>query len=91
MILQLPVSQRFTLELTPPPGFTADWPARKIHSDWGSVEETLGREGETVVSTLRLDMPSQTVQPASYPAFSRFCHAADELMTRPLVLRRRAR
>jgi hypothetical protein len=35
---------------------------------------------------LHLSIAAQTVSPASYPEFARFCHAVDELLARPARL-----
>ena len=88
LILQIPVVQHMDLHLTPPPGFGYDKPPRRITSQWGSIDETLVVEEGWLTSKLTLHLQAQTITPDEYPAFARFCTAADELMLRPLVLRR---
>lgn len=83
LILQLPVQRRFTVTIRPPAGWTVERPARQLQADWGSLEETLEEAPDGIRSELVLAIPAQTVDPEDYPRFARFCHAVDELMSRP--------
>ena len=83
LVLQLPISQRRELVLHPPPGWTVSRPPRLLETPWGTVREELEVTAASVHSLLRLDIPAQVVPPEDYPAFARFCHAVDELMSRP--------
>jgi hypothetical protein len=88
LIMPVPVLQRNELIIDVPEGWTiADTP-RRVEARWGSVEETIERDGRRHRSVLRLELPAQTVAPDDYPEFARFCHAVDELNSRPPVLSR---
>jgi hypothetical protein len=90
LTLRVPVERRLELELIVPPGWQlADRAPRRLNAEWGSVSETLERTTESTRSVLRIALPMQTVDPGEYPAFSRFCHAVDELATRPPRLQRK--
>lgn len=91
LIMPVPVLQRLELAVELPEGFTIDHRPRRIETRWGSVVETVEVEGRRYRSVLRLEIPAQTVAPEDYPEFARFCHAADELVSRPPVLTRDAR
>mgnify|MGYP001114198290 CR=1 FL=1 len=86
--MPVPVIQTTELTLEPPPGWTIDRAPRKIETRWGALVETVGRDGRQVVSEVRLELPAQTVAPDAYPKFARFCHAVDELASRPPILSR---
>ena len=86
LIMPVPVLQRNELVVEAPPGWTMDRRPRKIDTRWGSVVETIEREGQRFRSVLRLELPAQTVVPDEYPEFARFCHAVDELNLRPPIL-----
>ena len=91
LVLHLPHEQTVVLELEPPAGWSATWPERRFDAPWGEVrEEMVGREGRAL-STLELRIPAQVIEPDDYPGFVRFCHAVDELLTRPPVLVRTTR
>ncbi len=87
LVLHLPILQRYELELVPPPGWSGEARPRRLETRWGSVHEELEVGAGRVRSVLRLELPAQTVDPADYPEFARFCHAVDELVLRPPVLR----
>ncbi len=92
LTLRVPVERRLELELIVPPGWQlSDRVPRRLDAGWGSVSETLEREAESTRSVLRIALPMQTVAPGEYPAFARFCHAVDELTTRPPRLQPAAR
>jgi hypothetical protein len=91
LILRVPVSRRLELELLAPPGWKpSERVPRRLDARWGSVTETLERAADSTRSVLRITLPVQTVAPEQYPAFARFCHAVDELATRPPRLERSA-
>lgn len=83
LIMPVPVLQRHGLVVEVPEGWTMDQQARRLETRWGSVIETIERDGRRVRSSLRLELPAQTVSPEEYPEFARFCHAVDELISRP--------
>lgn len=83
LVLALGFSQRLILELTVPPGWTVQRQPRLLEARWGSVDETLTRDGDVIRSLLAIEIPPQTVAPEDYPEFARFCHAVDELASRP--------
>jgi hypothetical protein len=84
--MPVPVLQRSELTIDLPDGWTIDRPPRRIESRWGSLIETLDREGQRLTSVVRLELPAQTVAPEEYGEFARFCHAVDELNSRPPVM-----
>jgi len=86
LILPVPVLQRNELVIEVPDGWIIDHLPRRIESKWGSVVETIVRDGQRYRSTVRLELPAQTVAPGDYPEFARFCHAVDELNSRPPVM-----
>ncbi len=86
LVLQLPISQRHELVLELPSGWTMDRGPRLLEARWGSVREELEITDGRVHSVLRLEIPAQVVAPEEYPEFARFCHAVDELMSRPPTL-----
>jgi hypothetical protein len=86
LIMPVPVLQRSELTLELPEGWTIDQRPRKIESRWGSVVESIEVDGRRHRSILRLELAAQTVAPEDYPAFARFCHAVDELSSRPPIL-----
>ena len=86
LIMPVPVLQRSELTIDLPDGWTIDRPPRRIESRWGSLIETLDREGQRLTSVVRLELPAQTVAPEEYGEFARFCHAVDELNSRPPVM-----
>jgi hypothetical protein len=88
LIMPVPVLQRNELVIDIPEGWKMSAKPRRIETRWGSVHETIERDGQRVRSVLRLELPAQTVQPDDYPDFARFCHAVDELTSRPPVLTR---
>jgi len=81
--LRLPITERVTTEIEPPPGWTVDRTPRRLQSSWGSLTEELSVENGRYRSVVELEVPSRTVSPDDYPAFARFCHAVDELNSRP--------
>lgn len=83
LVLQLPIRQRLELELRPPEGWKAEGGERKLKSTWGEVSEDLSAEDGVWRSILKLRIPAQVVATDRYPEFVRFCHAVDELMSRP--------
>jgi hypothetical protein len=87
LIMPVPVLHRNVLEITPPPGWTVVGQPRKIEAEWGSLVETIEHDGKVHRSVMRLELPAQTIEPDAYPAFARFCHALDELASRPPVLK----
>ncbi len=88
LIMPVPVLQRNELVIEAPAGWTMDRQPRKIETQWGSLVETIERDGRRTRSILRLELPAQTVMPDEYREFSRFCHAVDELNFRPPILTR---
>ena len=52
------------------------------------LDEILDGDAARNESVLTLQLPPQTVTPEEYPEFARFCQAVDELMSRPLTVRR---
>jgi len=88
LIMPVPVLQRNELVIEAPDGWTVAGAPRRIEARWGSVAETIERDGRRHRSVLRLELPAQTVAPEDYPEFARFCHAVDELNSRPPVLNR---
>ncbi len=92
LVMRLPVERRLELELVPPPGWqVAERPPRRLEAAWGSVLETLSAAQGAQRSELSIVLPAQTVEPAGYRAFARFCQAVDELATRPPRLQRAPR
>jgi hypothetical protein len=87
LILGLPILRRLELDLTLPEGWVIERPERRLQATWGSVQEQLVLDGNRVQSVLLLDIPARTVSPEEYPEFARFCHAVDELSSRPPRLR----
>jgi len=83
LVLQVPFLQRFDLSLVPPDGWTVVGRKRLLETRYGGVDEDLEREGTSIRSILRRRLSPQTVAPQDYPEFARFCHAVDELVTRP--------
>jgi hypothetical protein len=91
LIMPVPVLQRVELVIDLPEGWTIDHPPRRVETQWGSVVETVNQIDGPYRSVLRLEIPAQTVAPDDYPEFARFCHAADELSSRPpVMIRKRA-
>jgi hypothetical protein len=90
LVLQLPVEQQTSLEIDPPPGWEARWSERRFETRWGSVVEEISERDGWLHSVLELSIPAQVVEPEDYGEFARFCHAIDELVSRPPVLRRTA-
>lgn len=86
LIMAVPVLQRHTLDIEVPEGWRLEAGPRRLETRWGSVKETIERNGARVSSTLVLELPAQTVAPEDYPEFARFCHAVDELISRPPIL-----
>jgi hypothetical protein len=86
LIMPVPVLQRNELEIVLPEGYDIEGRPRRLETRWGSVIETVERDGRRHRSVLRLELPAQTVAPEDYPEFARFCHAVDELNSRPPVL-----
>jgi len=86
LIMPVPVLQRNELVIEAPEGWTIDGAPRRIEARWGSLVETIERDGRRHRSVLQLELPAQTVAPDDYPEFARFCHAVDELNSRPPVL-----
>jgi len=86
LIMPVPVLQRNELTLELPEGWTVEQKPRMIESRWGSVVESISIVGRRHQSVLKLELPAQKVTPEDYPAFARFCHAVDELSSRPPVL-----
>jgi hypothetical protein len=91
LLLQLPVLQRAELEMVVPEGWTVRRQPRRFEARWGRVEETLEVAPGRLRSVLALRVDAQVVTPEDYPAFVRFCHAVDELITRPPELQREER
>ncbi len=87
LVLQLPLLRTWTMTLTMPFDVEVVSASRRFSSQWGSVDEDLRVESNTVRSTLDLAIPAQVVSPQRYPEFARFCHAVDELILRPLAIR----
>jgi hypothetical protein len=88
-MLRLPMERRIRLDLVPPPGWQPKKrKPRRLDAEWGSVSETLEKVDGSLQSVLRISLPSQTVLPADYKAFARFCQAIDELTTRAPRLER---
>ncbi len=82
--LALPFVQRVETEIRAPSGWTVLAPERRIEREWGSVHETVEKmPDDGVRSVLRVEVLAQSVAPGDYPAFARFCHAVDELASRP--------
>ncbi len=90
LIMPVPVLQSNELVIELPDGWTIDHRPRRLETKWGSVTETIEREGNRHRSVLRLELPAQTIEPEDYPEFARFCHAVDELNSRPPILTRSA-
>ena len=89
LMLRLPMERRIRLDLVPPPGWQPKKrKPRRLDAEWGSVSETLEKVDGSLQSVLRISLPSQTVLPADYKAFARFCQAIDELTTRAPRLER---
>jgi hypothetical protein len=84
LVLRVPLSRHLELEVVPPAGWRqAERRPRRLEARWGSVDETLQQTDELQHSVLKIVLPAQTVSPEEYPEFARFCHAVDELTTRP--------
>jgi uncharacterized protein HemY len=82
--LVLPLQQRVETEIRTPAGWTVLAPERRLERRWGSVDETVEPAPDGGVrSVLRVEVPAQSVAPDDYPEFARFCHALDELASRP--------
>jgi hypothetical protein len=89
LMLRLPIERRIQLDLVPPPGWEPKKrQPRQLDAEWGSVSETIEPVDGTRQSILSISLPAQTVSPADYRAFARFCQAIDELTTRPPRLER---
>jgi hypothetical protein len=89
LMLRVPIERRIQLDLVPPPGWSPKKrQPRRLDAEWGSVSETLETIDGALQSVLRIALPAQTVVPANYPGFARFCQALDELATRPPRLER---
>jgi len=88
LVLHLPILQRLELDVTPPPGWRSVAAPRRLETRWGSVGETVDHPADGLHSVVTLEIPAQTVAPADYPEFARFCHAVDELLARPPRLER---
>jgi hypothetical protein len=88
LVLQLPLLRRVELAVAPPEGWTIDRPARRLQTEWGAVDELLTADSQQMRSVLKIAIPAQTVSSEEYPRFARFCHAVDELTSRPPRLRR---
>ena len=88
LVLHLPILQRLELVVSPPAGWKPVANPRVLSAQWGSVDETVGVGSDGLHSVVTLDIPAQTVAPADYPEFARFCHAVDELLARPPMLER---
>jgi hypothetical protein len=89
LILFLPIVQRVEAEITPPPGWRVVDRARRLQREWGSVGEDLEPTATGGLrSVLHINLPAQEVSPESYSDFARFCHAVDEMTSRPPVLER---
>ena len=86
LIMPVPVLQSNELVIEAPDGWMIDHRPRRLETRWGSVIETIERDGRRHRSILKLELPAQTVAPEDYPEFARFCHAVDELNSRPPVL-----
>jgi hypothetical protein len=52
------------------------------------VIERVETDGARVHSVLELRVDAQVIAPEDYSEFIRFCHAVDELISRPPELRR---
>ena len=89
LIMPVPVLQRSELVIEIPERWTIEDRPWRVEARWGSVVETIDRDGRRHRSVLRLELPAQTVAPEEYPEFARFCHAVDELNSRPPVLIRK--
>lgn len=89
LIMPVPVMQRSELVIEVPEGWIIDDRPRRVETTWGSVVETIDQDGRRHRSVVRLELPAQVVAPESYPEFARFCHAVDELNSRPPVLIRK--
>jgi hypothetical protein len=88
LIMPVPVLQVNDLTIDLPDGWTIEQRPRRVEAQWGSVVETIELEGQRYRSVIRLELPAQTVPPEDYPGFARFCHAVDELGSRPPTLTR---
>ncbi|MCU0304518.1 MAG: hypothetical protein MUC56_10725 [Thermoanaerobaculales bacterium] len=86
LVMPVPVLQINELVIDAPEGTTVSRRPRRIETRWGRVDETLESDGRRHRSVLRLELPAQTVAPEDYPEFARFCHAVDELLSRPPVI-----
>jgi hypothetical protein len=91
LLLRLPLLRRYELELRLPPGLRMPTRPRRLETRFGSVSEDLTVESNLLRSVLRLEMPAQVIPPEDYQEFVRFCHATDELMTRPWRFERTSR
>ena len=91
LVVQLPIAERIELEIRPPTGWSTDRPPRRLVARWGSVEEELEISDDGIRSVFELKVPAQTVAPEEYPEFARFCHAVDELSSRPPTFHRATR
>jgi hypothetical protein len=90
LVLQLPILQRLELVIVLPEGWSMERSPRRLVTDWGSLEEELVHEPGRVRSVVTLEVLAQTVSPEDYEHFARFCHALDELASRPPLLRKNA-
>jgi hypothetical protein len=87
LVLRLPIERRLELDLVAPDGWSVvSRPPRRLAAEWGSVEETLSTADGIQRSALHIVIPADTIEPADYAAFARFCQALDELSTRPPLL-----
>ncbi len=86
LVLQLPLIRIHEVDLRMPDGFSADPTPRHFEAEWGSVTEQRSVANGRLTSRLELNLPAQKVPPGRYPDFARFCHAIDELLTRPVRL-----
>jgi hypothetical protein len=87
LIMPVPVVQRTEVIIETPAGWTIDHRPRKIVTKWGSVDEDVELEPGRFHSVLHLDLPAMRVEPDDYPEFARFCHAVDELSSRPPIIK----
>jgi hypothetical protein len=88
LVVQLPIEERIELEIQPPAGWIFEKQPRRLVARWGSIEESLELGEGGIRSVLKMAVPAQTVAPGEYPEFARFCHAVDELTSRPPTFRR---
>jgi len=86
LALELPITERVETVIHPPAGWSVERPPRRLHASWGAMDEETGAEDGSYRSVLTLQIPARTVTPEEYPEFARFCHAVDELASRPPIL-----